>query len=148
MNADETFDRPVVLFLCRGNSARSQMAEPFLEKYGNGRFIARSAGLEPKGVNPLTVRCMQEIGINLSDKRSKPVSEFLGHVPVRYAISVCANAERHCPRIWPFGTEFLFWPFDDPAAGRSSEEERLAVFQRTRDEIEARVLEWLAAANA
>lgn len=144
MNANETFDRPVVLFLCTGNSARSQMAEAFLEKYGGRNFLARSAGLEPKGVNPLTVQCMQELDIDLTDKRSKPVSEFLGRVPVRYAIAVCANAESHCPRIWPFGAEFLFWPFDDPAAVRGSEDERLTQFRRIRDEIEAKVLEWLA----
>lgn len=148
MKADETFDRPVVLFLCTGNSARSQMAEAFLERHGSRRFIARSAGLEPKGVNPLTVRCMREVGIDLTDKRSKPVSEFLGHVPVRYAIAVCANAERHCPRIWPFGAEFLFWPFDDPAAAEGDEDERLAEFRRIRDEIEARVLEWLTNVDA
>ena len=143
MKTDEAFGRAVVLFLCTGNSARGQMAEAFLEAQGTDRFIVRSARLKPKVINPLTVRCMHEIGIDLSAKRSQPVREFLGHMPVRYAISVCTTAERHCPRVWPFGAQFLFWPFRDLASAPGHLELRLVVFRQVRDEIHAKVTAWL-----
>ena len=132
-----------VIFLCTGNSARSQMAEALLRKFGGDRFEAHSAGLEPKPINPLTIRVMEEIGISLDDHRSKSPQEFLGKVPIRYAIIVCANAEKECPRIWPFGAEVYSWPFDDPAAATGTEEERLEVFRTVRDQIEARIRKWL-----
>jgi len=82
-----------VLFLCTGNSARSQMAEAFLRKYGGNEFEAYSAGLEPKGINPHTERVMEEVGINLSGQHSKHVKEFMGKVHFGYLITMCGEAE-------------------------------------------------------
>lgn len=136
--------RHAVLFLCTANSARSQMAEALLHTYGGDRFDAYSAGLELKEINPLTIRVMEEIGINMAGKRSKLLSQFLGKVPIRYAIVVCEAAEKSCPKVWPFGATMLFWPFDDPAAAAGSEESRLAKFREVRDEIKSRILQWLS----
>jgi len=141
---ERSVDRPTVLFLCTGNSARSQMAEAFLRKYAGDRFVAYSAGLDPKGINPLTIQVMNEIGISLGGHRSKSLGEFLGKVPVRYAIVVCEQAEKRCPIAWPFGATVLFWPFDDPATFDGSDDDRLQKFRIIRDQIEERILEWLS----
>ena len=137
-------DKPVILFLCTGNSARSQMAEAFLRKHAGDRYEVLSAGTEPKGINPLTVRVMDEVGISLDGHRSKSLSEFLGKVRIHYAITVCERAEKSCPSVWPFCQERMFWPFDDPAAIDGSEEIRLKKFREVRDLIEAKVKEWIA----
>ena len=131
-----------VLFLCTGNSARSQMAEAFLRKYASDRFEVYSAGLEPKGIHPYTRQVLEEIGIDISGQSSKDLSLFLGKEHFGYLITVCANAERRCP-IFPGISTRLHWPFDDPAAIEGSEAERLAAFRRVRDEISAKVQEWL-----
>ena len=136
-------DKPVVLFLCTGNSARSQMAEAFLRKHAGNRYEVLSAGTEPKGINPLTIRVMDEIGISMEGHRSKSLGEFLGKVQVLYAITVCERAEKACPGVWPFTLNRLFWPFDDPAACEGSEEDRLRKFRGVRDQIEAKIREWL-----
>jgi arsenate reductase len=132
-----------VLFLCTGNSARSQMAEAFLRRHGGDRFEVFSAGLEPKGINPFTRQVMAERGYDLAGHRSKDVFEFLGKVHFGIVITVCSNAEAHCP-IFPGVVQRLHWPFDDPAACEGDEATRLAEFRRVRDEIEARILAWLA----
>lgn len=88
-----------VLFLCTGNSARSQMAEAFVRKYSQDRFEPFSAGLEPKELNPLTVQVMQEIGFDLAGYRSKGIAEFLGKEHFEYLITVCHEAEENCPRV-------------------------------------------------
>lgn len=132
-----------ILFLCTGNSARSQMAEAFMRKYAGDHFNVFSAGLEPKGINAYTVRVMEEAGIDMGDHRSKSIKEYLGKEAFQYLITVCSNAEQNCPTVWPGVNERLYWPFDDPAAATGSEEEVLAVFRRVRDEIEARVKAWL-----
>ncbi len=137
-----------VLFLCTGNSARSQMAEAFLRKYGAGRFEAYSAGLEPKGMNPLTVQVMAEVGIDVSAQRSKGAEEYLGKVLFQYLITVCDDADKNCPTTWPGIANRLHWSFEDPAAARGSEEEKLAKFRQVRDQIEARVKLWVATAEA
>lgn len=133
-----------VLFLCTGNSARSQMAEAFLRKYGGERFEAHSAGLEPKAMNPFTVKVMAEAGIDVSTQRSKGIEEYLGKVNFQTLITVCDHADKNCPSVWPGVNQRLHWSFEDPAAAQGSEEERLAVFRRVRGEIEARVKAWLA----
>ncbi len=135
-----------VLFLCTGNSARSQMAEALLRKHGGERFDVFSAGLEPSGVNPLTIRVMQEQGIDMSGHWSKSVQEYLGKVRFDYVITVCSKADKNCP-IFPGASVRLHWPFDDPAAAVGSEGERLAAFRRVRDEVEARIRAWLAYQN-
>lgn len=133
--------KPNVLFLCTGNSCRSQMAEGFLRSLGSDRFDARSAGTHPTAVNPLAIAVMQEKGIDLSQHHSKDVSEFLGK-HFAYVVTVCDNASRRCP-VFPGNSIRLHWPLDDPAEATGSDEERLAVFRRVRDEIEARVREFL-----
>ena len=133
-----------VLFLCTGNSARSQMAEAFLRKYGGDRFEAHSAGLEPKGLNPFTVRAMAELGIDLSDQTSKGVDTYLGKVLFQYLITVCDDADKNCPTVWPGVNTRLHWSFQDPAAVQGTDEEKMAKFREVRDKIEARVKTWLA----
>jgi arsenate reductase len=133
-----------ILFLCTGNSARSQMAEAFVRKYAGDHFNAFSAGLEPQGINPYTVKVMDELGIDIRGQESTGVKEYLGRAHFRYLITVCSNAEKNCPTVWPGVNERLFWPFDDPAAATGGEEEILALFRRVRDEIDAKVQAWLA----
>jgi len=136
--------KPRVLFLCTGNSARSQMAEAFLLKYAGERFEIHSAGLEPSVLNPLTVQVMEEIGIDMSGHYAKPLTIYLGKLHFGYLITVCSRADEKCP-VFPGMGQRLHWPFDDPAAAEGSTEQRLAVFRRVRDEIEQKVKDWLAA---
>lgn len=137
-------DKPVVLFVCTGNSARSQMAEGLLRHHAGNLFDARSAGTEPKGVNPLAIEAMQEIGVNISQHQSKNVSEVLGGDSIRYAIFVCATADDRCPSLGPFSGKRLYWPFEDPAAATGTHAERLQAFRTVRDQINHRIIEWLA----
>lgn len=132
-----------VLFLCTGNSARSQMAEALLREHAGDRFVAYSAGLRPTGVNPYTVRVMEELGLEMSGARSKSVREFLGRERLHYVVTVCANAEENCPRVFPGAVKYLHWSFEDPAAFKGSEEQTLATFRRVRDEIRTRIRAWL-----
>ena len=87
-------------------------AEAFLRKYGEGQFEPFSAGLEPKGINPLTVRVMQEIGFDLSGYRSKGIDEFLGKEHFEFLVTLCHDAEENCPRIWPGVNQRLHWSFE------------------------------------
>ena len=129
--------KPKVLFLCTGNSARSQMAEGYLRHVASEHFDALSAGIEPKGLNPLAVEAMREIGIDISSQHSKDVVSLLGqHIP--YVVTVCDNAKERCP-IFPGTWKFLHWSFEDPAAAQGTYEERLGVFRRVRDEIVAEI---------
>lgn len=126
-----------VLFLCVHNSARSQMAEGMLRAWGGDRFEARSAGNEVSEVRPLAVRAMSEIGIDISRKRSKAVGEFNGQ-HFDYAVTVCDDAEEACP-FFPGAGAQLHWSFDDPSAAQGTDDERLQVFRRVRDEIAGNV---------
>lgn len=131
-----------VLFLCTGNSCRSQMAEGFLRFYGGEKYEAHSAGTKPSTVNPLAVEVMLEVGIDISGQRSKNVCEYVGqHFPM--VITVCNNAREHCP-IFPGPCLREHWPFDDPAEATGSDDERLQVFRRVRDEIGGRIRGWVA----
>ena len=132
-----------VLFLCTGNSARSQMAEGYLRAVAGDRFEALSAGIEPKGLNPLAVEAMREIGIDISGQRSKDVREYLGQA-IPYVITVCDNAREHCP-VFPRTYKFLHWSLQDPAAASGTHEDKLAVFRRVRDEIARRIEQELTA---
>ena len=136
-----------ILFLCTGNSARSQMAEAFLRKYGGDQFEAHSAWLEPKGLNPLTVQVMQEIGIDISQQYSKGVGEYLGKVLFQTLITVCDDAEKNCPSVWPGISKREHWSFEDPAAFQGTNEAKLAKFREVRDQIEARVKTWVREAQ-
>jgi arsenate reductase (thioredoxin) len=126
-----------VLFLCTGNSARSQMAEGYLRHVAGDEFEPLSAGIEPKGLNPLAVEAMNEIGIDISRQKSKDVRDFLGQA-IPYVITVCDNAKARCP-IFPRTYKFLHWGLEDPAEATGSHDEKLAVFRRVRDEIAQRI---------
>jgi arsenate reductase len=136
--------KPKILFLCTTNSARSQMAEAFLKKYGGDRFEAYSAGLEPKGIHPYTKRVMQEVGISISGQYSKSFREYLGKVHFAYLITVCTEAEKNCPTTFPGIGQRLHWAFEDPAAFKGTEDEKIAKFREIRDIIARQVIEWLS----
>lgn len=127
-------DKPLVLILCTGNSCRSHLAEGILRAASGDLFRVASAGSKPAGyVHPLAIKAMQEIGIDISAHRSKHLDEFLNQ-PVETVITVCGNADQACPT-FPGQVNRYHWGFDDPAHVAGSEEERLAVFRRVRDEI-------------
>lgn len=136
-----------VLFLCTGNSARSQMAEAFLRKYAGEHFEAHSAGLEPRGINPLTVKVMEEAGFDMSGHRSKGVDDYLGKVHFQFLITLCDDAEKNCPTVWPGVNQRLHWSFEDPAKSEGTDEEKLAKFRQVRALISARVKTWLIEQN-
>jgi arsenate reductase len=123
------------------------MAEAFLRKYGDDRFVAYSAGLEPKDINPYTLRVMEEVGLSLDGQYSKSLTEYMGKVRFGYMITVCADAEDKCPSVFPGMGQRMHWGFEDPAAFVGSEEETLAKFRDVRDEIDTRVREWLEESN-
>lgn len=139
-------DKTRVLFLCTGNSCRSQIAEAFLRKYAGDQFEVYSAGLEPKPIHPLTIRVMEEIGMDMSGQYSKLLAQYLGMIHFGYLITVCSKAEDKCP-VFPGMGIRLHWSFDDPAAFEGSEEEKLAMFRRVRDQIDQRVRTWLVERN-
>jgi arsenate reductase len=133
-----------VLFLCTGNSARSQMAEGFLRHYAGDRFEVHSAGLEPKDVHPYTRKVMGEAGVNIDDQYSKSVRVFMGRVHFEYLITVCHHAEENCPTaLLGFGQK-MHWAFEDPAKFAGSEAETLAKFREVRDQIDERIRAWVA----
>ncbi|MDO9263208.1 MAG: arsenate reductase ArsC [Desulfosalsimonadaceae bacterium] len=134
-----------VLFLCTGNSARSQMAEAFLRHYASDHFEVFSAGLDPKGMNPLTVKVMSEIGFDLSGQTSKSVTEYLGKQLIQILITVCDQAEKNCPTTWPGINQKLHWSFEDPAAVEGSDEEKLQKFRDVRDQLDQKIKSWLNA---
>ena len=123
--------------MCTGNSARSQIAEAILRRLGGADFEVSSAGTHPGTVNPLTIRALAEIGIDWSGARSKSVVEFLDE-PFDYVITVCDQAREACP-VFPGEHESIHWGFDDPAAARGTEEQRMAVFRRVLGEISVRI---------
>jgi arsenate reductase (thioredoxin) len=119
--------------LCTHNSARSQMAEGLLRHVAGDRFGAHSAGTKATHVRPLAVRAMDEIGVDITGQESKTLERYLGE-PFDYVITVCDDANEACP-FFPGARNRLHWSFEDPARVEGSEEERLAVFRRVRDEI-------------
>jgi arsenate reductase len=131
-----------VLFLCTGNSCRSQMAEGFLRHLGKGRYEASSAGIVPKPVHPLAVRVMGEMGIDISTQTAKHVSEFLGQSP-DFVITVCDAAAEACP-VFPGQTQRIHWSFEDPAAFVGQEDATLRRFREIRDQIEMAVQAWIS----
>jgi arsenate reductase len=122
-----------VLILCMGNSARSQMAEGLLEHDAGDRFEVESAGTKPGRVRPEAIAVMKELGIDISGHRSKRVDEFQGQ-SFDYVLTVCDNANESCP-VFPGHAERIHKAFEDPAAFQGTEEARLALFRRVRNEI-------------
>ena len=133
-----------VLFLCTGNSARSQMAEALLRKHGGSAYEAYSAGLAPKPIHPFTVKVLEEVGNDISGHYSKNVKDYMGRMRFDDAVIVCRRFDEDCPTIYADARAIHRWLFDDPALATGTDEEVLAVFQSTRDQIEARIKLWLA----
>ena len=134
---------PLILVLCTGNSCRSHLAEGILRAASGGKFRVASAGSKPAGyVHPLGIEAMKEIGIDISAHRSKHLDEFLSE-KVETVITVCGNADQACP-MFPGQVNRHHWGFDDPAHAEGSDEEKMQVFRRVRDEIR-RVFEAYAA---
>ncbi len=132
-----------ILFLCTGNSCRSQMAEGMLRQLAGERFDVASAGTHPAALHPGAVEAMREIGVDISGHRSKKVDDFLAQ-PFDWAIMVCDSAREACP-VFPGAATQLHWSFEDPAAVEGTAAERRAVFRRVRDQIAARIRDFLAA---
>ncbi len=129
-----------VLILCTGNSARSQMAEGLMRHEAGDRFEVASAGTHPTQLRLEAIAVMKELGIDISNHRSKPVDEFAGR-DFDYIITVCDHARDTCP-VFPGKAERLHWPVEDPASAAGSEEQRKAAFRKARGEIRARILRW------
>jgi arsenate reductase len=135
-----------VLFLCTGNSCRSQMAEGLCRHFRGDVIEPYSAGIENHGLNPLAVVVMREIGIDISSQRSKTTDD-LGSSEFDYVVTVCGHASENCP-FFPAGTKVIHRGFDDPprlAAGAADEEEALIHYRRVRDEIRDYIMTFPAA---
>ncbi|MSR81717.1 MAG: arsenate reductase ArsC [Candidatus Latescibacteria bacterium] len=135
-----------VLFLCTGNSCRSQMAEGFARQLQGDLFEVYSAGLEAHGLNPNAVKVMAEAGVDISGQRSQQVGEVQG-ISFDYVVTVCGHADEHCP-VFPGPTQVIHVGFDDPpklARNAGSEEEALGHYRRVRDEIRQFILSLPAA---
>lgn len=128
-----------VMFVCTGNSARSQMAEGFARHLSQGRIEAYSAGVEPSQLNPFAVAVMQEKRVDISGQRSKGFDEALAR-SMDLVVTVCGNADERC-LVLPPEVKRLHWPLEDPAAATGNSDEILATFREIRDEIEVRVTE-------
>ncbi len=134
-----------VLFLCTGNSARSIIGAALLKQIGGDSFDVYSAGTQPKGINPYTLRVLAQAGIDASGERSKHVSEYEGQ-SFDYVVTVCDAAAEQCP-VFPGAPERIHWSFADPAAVEGNDDEKLAVFRRTLREMQARVSTFATAAR-
>ncbi len=135
--------RKRVLFVCTGNSARSQMAEALLRHLAKGEVEAFSAGTEPKPVNPLAVRAMAEAGIDISTQRSKGIETYATE-SFDFVITVCDRARTKCPR-WPGLVDYIHWSIDDPAAVEGTDEHQLRAFRTAREELRNRITLFLLA---
>ena len=131
-------DAPIsVLFVCTGNSARSQIAEALLEEFGGADFEVSSAGTQPRGVSPFAIRVLGELGIDWSGATSKAIAGFLGQ-SFDYVITVCDRARETCP-VFPGSENTLHWGLDDPTEVDGTDEEKLEAFRRTRQELTLRL---------
>ena len=138
-----------VLFLCTGNSARSQMAEAFLKAYAGEHVEVHSAGIEPKGfILPEVLTVMHERGMDMSGQTSKSVSEYLGKLHFSHVITVCGDAEEKCPTVFLNMGIHEHWPFDDPAKFEGTEAERLEFTRRVRDQIDTHIKKWMKSQNS
>ena len=134
-------DRKRVLILCTGNSARSQMAEGLLRDMAAARFEVASAGVAPTQVRPEAVEAMREIGVDISQHRSKSIDEFIKQ-PFDYVITVCDNANQQCP-VFGGDSKRLHWSVEDPAAIEGDDEKRLDAFRDARDDLRKRLRRFL-----
>jgi arsenate reductase len=138
-----------VLFLCTHNSSRSQMAEGLLQVRGGDRYIVFSAGTHPRGMHPLAIQVMREIGIDISEAsghRAKSLDEFIGQAPMDLVVTACDDAAEECPN-FPGARRQEHWGFPDPSAVTGSEEKRLVAFRAVRDDIARRIETFLVATS-
>ena len=140
------WDKPKVLFLCTGHPERSEMAEGFLRRFADEAMTPVSAAVEPVALSPLAVDAMKEVGIDISHQ---PVTDIPSVFRERfaYAVGVGDESKERCP-VFPFAFRLFRWSLEDPAAAQGSEEERLAVFRRVRNQIEFNVREFLGQVSA
>jgi arsenate reductase (thioredoxin) len=134
-----------VLFLCTHNSARSQMAEGLLRHLAGNSFEVHSAGTEATSVRPEAIEAMSELGADISGQESKTLERYLGE-PFDYVVTVCDDANEACP-VFPGAENRLHWSIQDPSRAEGSDEERLEVFRKARDEIQARISKELLAGD-
>lgn len=140
----DTMDKKKVLFVCVHNSARSQMAEAFLKKYGGDRFEVESAGLEPGKLNPIVVEAMKEAGIDISQNKTKSVFDFYKQgKQYDYVVTVCDESQSGACPVFPGKGKRLHWGFDDPSGFEGSREEKLRQTRVVRDAIRDRIKTWL-----
>ncbi|MDP9309610.1 MAG: arsenate reductase ArsC [Chloroflexota bacterium] len=132
-----------VLFLCTHNSARSQMAEALLRALGDGQFEVFSAGTEATHVRPLAIKALAELDIDISQQRSKILTEYLQQ-PFDYVITVCDQANESCP-VFPGAARRLHWSFPDPSRAVGDEAAQLATYRAVRDAIAERLRQWIPA---
>ena len=142
-----SIDRPIrVLVICWGNSARSIMAEALLRHHGGADFDVNSAGIEPKGVNPLTIRVLDDAGLDHAWARSKSIDEFLDQ-SFDYVITVCDEARQVCPVFPGEKQSVLHWGYEDPAKVEGTDEQRLAAFQKTLTLLATRITQFIPLAR-
>ena len=130
-----------VLFLCTGNSCRSQMAEGFLRAMAREKCMSFSAGVNPAEINPLSIEVMEEEGIDISSQRSQSANDLLNE-EFDFVITVCDNAKKRCP-VFPGDYVNIHWELNDPAEAQGSKEEKLEVFRQIRDQIKGKVVEFV-----
>ena len=135
-----------VIFLCTGNSSRSQIAEAILRKYAGDRFNVYSAGFDAQKINQYTIKVLEEQGYDLSSHTSKNLSQFLEKVHFDIVITLCSQAEKLCPIIPGVKTR-MHWPFDDPITFEGSDDEIMAKFRELLNQIELKIKEWLKEQN-
>ena len=136
-----------VLFYCKHNSCRSQMAEAYLKHFAGDQFDVYSAGLSPELIHPFVWEVMEEDGISLRGQTSKSIDLYLGRELFDTIIIVCQSGEAECPRMYPFALNVERWPLSDPAQVTGGKDEMLEAFRQTRDEIKRRVQAWLASTS-
>lgn len=132
--------KPIVLFLCTTNAARSQMAEALLREMAGDCYDARSAGLAPTAVTHVAVQAMAEIGIDIADQRAKGVAELSLQARFAYVVTLCERTRVNCCELWDTPMN-LHWPIDDPDEAEGGEAAQLAVARRARDELADHIAE-------
>jgi arsenate reductase (thioredoxin) len=130
--------KPLVYFLCTGNSCRSQIADGFLNALGIDKYEVKSAGLEAHGLNPRAVQVMKEAGVDISKNTSNVIDPEILNIAA-YVITLCGHADEHCPVISNKNVTKWHWVFDDPAKATGTEEEIMAQFRSVRDSIKSRI---------
>lgn len=132
-----------VLFFCKHNSCRSQMAEAYLRQTAGDRFEVYSAGLTPRMIHPFVETVMQEDGVSIRGQAAKSIDLYLGKQPFEHIVIVCREGEAECPQLYPFALHVERWPLSDPAEVKGDKEIILEAFRCTRNEIKRRIQTWI-----